>query len=53
MKLDKFKKLELNELEMREISGGNWWSDFKAGLKAGFECVMGFVEDLLHNLRAN
>ena len=43
MELTKFNRLELSELEMHEISGGNWWSDFTNGFSEGFNWATGVV----------
>ena len=45
MELEKFNRFALSELEMYEISGGNWWSDFKTGFMDGFNWATGVVLD--------
>jgi hypothetical protein len=36
----------LSDQEMMEIHGGNWWSDFKAGFKEGFDWAVDVLRDL-------
>ncbi len=47
MELEKFNRLELSQQEMYEISGGNWWSDFKSGFEEGFNWAIGVIRDLI------
>lgn len=37
---------ELSELEMTDTFGGNWFSDFRAGFKEGFNWVIGVLDDI-------
>jgi hypothetical protein len=45
MELSKFNRLTLSEIEMHEISGGNWWSDFTSGFSEGFNWASGIILD--------
>jgi hypothetical protein len=45
MELTKYNRLELSELEMHEISGGNWWSDFVTGFSEGYNWASGVILD--------
>ncbi len=47
MELEKFNRLELSQQEMHDISGGNWWSDFKSGFEEGFNWAIGVIRDLI------
>jgi hypothetical protein len=38
--------LEMNQEEMESITGGNWWTDFKAGFKEGFNWAWGVLKDV-------
>ena len=36
----------VTEQELRNISGGGWFDDFKKGFKEGFEWAIGVIKDL-------
>ena len=38
---------EMNQEEMLDITGGNWWSDFKLGFSEGFN-----IKDTVTNTRS-
>ena len=47
MKMEKYEQHELSLDEMHEISGGNWWSDFKTGFTEGFVWATDVIWDIL------
>ena len=38
--------------EMLDITGGNWWSDFKLGFSEGFNWAWGVIKDTVTNTRS-
>lgn len=45
MELTKFNRLAMSEIDLKEISGGNWWSDFTTGFSEGFNWASGVILD--------
>ena len=43
---------EMNQEEMLDITGGNWWSDFKLGFSEGFNWAWGVIKDTVTNTRS-
>jgi hypothetical protein len=42
----------MNQEEMLDITGGNWWSDFKLGFSEGFNWAWSVVKDTITNTKS-